>query len=68
YEIGLTDFQNVLDMQRSLVDQEDEMATSRGLVAKALARIYTTLGGGWSVDATQTEVPESAQQTSNTEQ
>ncbi len=50
YDIGLTDFQNVLDMQRSLTQQEDQLAESRGLVAKNLARIYTSLGGGWSID------------------
>ncbi len=50
YDIGLTDFQNVLDMQRSLTKQEDQLAESRGLVAKNLAHIYTALGGGWTVD------------------
>ena len=50
YEIGRTDFQNVLDMQRALTNQQDQLAESRGRVAKNLVRIYTSLGGGWSVD------------------
>jgi NodT family efflux transporter outer membrane factor (OMF) lipoprotein len=53
YEIGLTDFQNVLDMQRALTTQQDQLAESRGRIAKNLVRIYTSLGGGWSV-----EIPE----------
>jgi NodT family efflux transporter outer membrane factor (OMF) lipoprotein len=48
YENGLTDFQNVLDMQRSLTAQQDLMATSEGVVANNLVRIYSALGGGWS--------------------
>ena len=54
YEIGLTDFQNVLDMQRSLTNQQDQLAESRGRVAKNLIRIYTSLGGGWPVDIPET--------------
>ncbi len=53
YEIGLTDFQNVLDMQRTLTVQQDQLAESRGRVAKNLVRIYTSLGGGWSVETTK---------------
>lgn len=48
YQKGLTDFQNVLDMQRTLVAQQDLMATSEGAVINNLVRIYTALGGGWS--------------------
>jgi NodT family efflux transporter outer membrane factor (OMF) lipoprotein len=53
YEIGLTDFQNVLDMQRTLAEQEDQLAESRGLVSKYLVRLYAALGGGWSVATTR---------------
>jgi NodT family efflux transporter outer membrane factor (OMF) lipoprotein len=48
YRIGLTDFQNVLDTQRSLTVQQDELAVSEGLVTLNLIRIYRALGGGWS--------------------
>jgi len=54
YEIGLTDFQNVLDMERTLTQQQDQLAESQGQVASNLVRVYTTLGGGWSVESPAT--------------
>ena len=47
YENGLITFQNVLDMERSLAEQEDKRAESEGLVAKDAIRLYKALGGGW---------------------
>ncbi len=46
YRTGLTDFQNVLDMQRSLTTQQDAYAQSAGQVAANLVRIYRAMGGG----------------------
>ncbi len=51
YRTGKTDFQNVLDMQRSLVQEEDGLAKSEGRVIQNLIRIYKALGGGWDPDA-----------------
>ncbi len=51
YRTGLTDFQNVLDTQRTLFEQEDALAASEGLVVQNLVSIYRALGGGWSPDA-----------------
>ncbi|MHC4852518.1 MAG: efflux transporter outer membrane subunit [Planctomycetota bacterium] len=48
YRTGLTDFQNVLDMERSLFVQQDELADSRGRVVKNLIKLYKALGGGWN--------------------
>jgi outer membrane protein, multidrug efflux system len=48
YEGGLTDFQNVLDAQRSLALLQNTLAQSRGQVAINLVSIYKALGGGWS--------------------
>lgn len=48
YKTGLTDFQNVLDTQRSLAQREDELAESEGTVTLSLIRIYKALGGGWA--------------------
>jgi outer membrane protein TolC len=48
YRSGLTDFQNVLDTQRSLFQQEDALAESEGLVTQNLIRVYRALGGGWA--------------------
>jgi NodT family efflux transporter outer membrane factor (OMF) lipoprotein len=47
YKTGLTDFQNVLDMERSQFEQQDFWALSRGLVLQNLIGIYRSIGGGW---------------------
>jgi NodT family efflux transporter outer membrane factor (OMF) lipoprotein len=54
YTAGLTDFQNVLDTQRSLLNRQDELAITRGGVISDLIGIYRALGGGWSEDV---EIP-----------
>lgn len=51
YRSGLTDFQNVLDAQRSLIAQESELAQSSGSMAAAVVRLYKALGGGWALPA-----------------
>lgn len=48
YRTGLTDFQNVLDMERSKFLRDDEYAVSKGEQARNLVRLYKALGGGWS--------------------
>jgi outer membrane protein TolC len=47
YVNNLTDFQNVLDMQRSLSTQQDSLAASQGAVVQNLISLYKALGGGW---------------------
>ena len=51
YRAGLTNFQNVLDTQRSLLNRQDEYATSKGLVLQGLIGVYRSLGGGWDPPA-----------------
>jgi multidrug efflux system outer membrane protein len=51
YRTGLTDFQNVLDTQRSQFEQEDLFYQSEGLVIQNLIQIYRALGGGWAPEA-----------------
>ncbi len=51
YFQGLTDFQNVLDMERSLFRQQDLAADSEGRVTLNLVRLYRALGGGWDPGA-----------------
>ena len=53
YRSGLTDFQNLLDMQRAQFQQEDFLAQSQGTVVQNLIRIYKSLGGGWATDQTE---------------
>jgi len=50
YKSGLTDFQNVLDMERSLALQEDNLASSEGQFITYLIQLYAALGGGWNPD------------------
>jgi NodT family efflux transporter outer membrane factor (OMF) lipoprotein len=55
YKTGLTDFQNVLDMERSLAEQADRYVESVGLVTQDLILIYRALGGGWDPDPPKLE-------------
>jgi NodT family efflux transporter outer membrane factor (OMF) lipoprotein len=50
YMAGLTNFQNVLDTQRSLFNQQDELAASEGLLVQGLVALYKSVGGGWNPD------------------
>ncbi len=49
--------QRVLDTQRFLVRQDDQLAGTKGDVALNLVATYKALGGGW-----ETEQAEGAQQ------
>ena len=53
YINGLTDFQNVQEMERFQFEQEDKFAESEGLVIQNLISIYRSLGGGWAPEQTQ---------------
>ncbi len=48
YTNGLTDFQNVLDTQRSLFVQQDKLASSEGQRLTDIVRIYKSFGIGWN--------------------
>lgn len=50
YLSGLTNFQNLLDSQRTLFNREDELAESEGRVVQNLIALNKALGGGWSLD------------------
>jgi NodT family efflux transporter outer membrane factor (OMF) lipoprotein len=58
YIEGLTDFQNYLDAQRDLFNQQDQMAASMGTVLTNLAALNRALGGGWSLDDPDPDLPE----------
>lgn len=55
YKNGLTDFQNVLDTQRTLFNQQDSLAQSRGQTVINLIALYKAIGGGWYEAAANTE-------------
>jgi multidrug efflux system outer membrane protein len=47
YKSGLIDFQNVLDTQRTLFLQQDNLAISNGLLLQDIVLIYKAFGAGW---------------------
>ncbi len=57
YRQGSATYQRVLDTQRFLVRQEDQLASTKGDVALNLVATYKALGGGW-----ETEQSKEAQQ------
>jgi NodT family efflux transporter outer membrane factor (OMF) lipoprotein len=48
YTTGLSDFQNVLDTQRFLFQQQDALAVSDGQITRNAIALYKALGGGWA--------------------
>jgi multidrug efflux system outer membrane protein len=51
YRSGLTDFQQLLEAERTLLSARDGVASSRGDEALALVQLYRALGGGWDSTA-----------------
>ena len=62
YQSGLTDFQNVLDTQRTLFLQQDNLAISNGLLLQDLVLIYKAFGAGWQ-NQEMTKPPENPDDT-----
>ena len=61
YREGATDYQRVLDAQRSLLEQQNDLAQSRSSVATSLVAVYKALGGGWEARGNEPFVPEATQ-------
>lgn len=51
YNVGLTNFNNVLTTQRALFQQQDQMVSSEAQVVLNLIALYKALGGGWDFEA-----------------
>jgi NodT family efflux transporter outer membrane factor (OMF) lipoprotein len=49
YEAGGIDFTRVVQIEQTLVQQQDAQAASHGQVAQGLIEVYRALGGGWQV-------------------
>ena len=47
YKQGLTEYQNVLDAQRTLFTSQDYLVQARGASLIYLVKLYEALGGGW---------------------
>jgi NodT family efflux transporter outer membrane factor (OMF) lipoprotein len=58
YREGAVDYQRVLDAQRSLLLQENNLAQTRSSVATNLIALYKALGGGWELRLGQPFVPD----------
>jgi NodT family efflux transporter outer membrane factor (OMF) lipoprotein len=61
YREGATDYQRVLDAERSLLEQQDSLAQTTSSVATNLIALYKALGGGWELRDGQPFVPEGTQ-------
>ena len=48
YETGVIDFLSVLDAERQLLAQQDQLIQAQVLTATALVAVYRSLGGGWA--------------------
>jgi len=51
YRAGLVDFLSVLDAQRDLYANEDQLVQSQTTVTTNLVGLYRALGGGWSASS-----------------
>ncbi len=56
YKDGLADFQNVLDAETALFDNESLLASARGTAVSNLVVLYKSLGGGWNVEDASAQV------------
>ena len=61
YREGATDYERVLDAQRTLLSQENTEAQIRSSVVTNLIALYKALGGGWEMRIDQPLVPDTMQ-------
>ena len=57
YREGLVDYQRVLDTQRFLTEQQDQLVFTAGSVDLNLVALYKALGGGWELRKDKEFVP-----------
>ncbi len=56
YTSGISDFQRVLEAQRSLLSAQLQLAISEAEVASNVIGLYKALGGGWDIEKTKQEI------------
>jgi NodT family efflux transporter outer membrane factor (OMF) lipoprotein len=61
YREGATDYQRVLDAERSLLVQQNNLAQTSSSVAANLIALYKALGGGWEPRQREPVVPQDTQ-------
>jgi NodT family efflux transporter outer membrane factor (OMF) lipoprotein len=59
YREGLVDYQRVLDTQRDLAIQQDNLVFTAGSVGQNLIAMYRALGGGWEIRGSNDFIPAS---------
>ena len=59
YREGLVDYQRVLDTQRDLTLQQDNLVFTAGSVGQNLIEMYRALGGGWEIRGSNDFIPAS---------
>jgi outer membrane protein TolC len=47
YREGLVDFERVLDSQRALFSQQEQLVAAKGGITQNLISLYKAMGGGW---------------------
>lgn len=57
YRAGLSDFLNVLQSERDLYANEDQLAQSQAAISTNLIALYKALGGGWSISPEAPKTP-----------
>jgi len=61
YREGAVDYQRVLDAQRSLLQEQNTLASTQSSVATSLIALYKALGGGWETRQGQALIPQEMQ-------
>lgn len=61
YREGATDYERVLDAQRTLLLEQNTLAQTRSSIITNLIALYKALGGGWELRLGQPIVPQSMQ-------
>lgn len=57
YQQGIKDFTTVLIAQQSLLNEQDNLATTLGSISSNLVGVYRALGGGWEIREGKELVP-----------
>ena len=60
YDTGLTNYNNVLDTERSLYEQQSSLISSRTDSIKSIIALYKAVGGGWDAEEDPTKEQEDA--------
>jgi NodT family efflux transporter outer membrane factor (OMF) lipoprotein len=63
YREGLTDFERVLDSQRTLFSQQELLVTNRGNLIQNLIALYKAMGGGWEQGRTRPVLDDATRET-----